>query len=50
MCLLSNFIKYNHKLHTPEIETVIKSLPPTPKRAQGQMASQVNSINHLEKS
>ena len=32
-----------------EIETVIKNLP-TNKKAQGQMASQANSIKHLEKS
>ena len=32
-----------------EIEAVIKNLPP-PKKAQDQMASQENSIKHLEKS
>ena len=31
-----------------EIEAVIKNLPP--KKAQDQMASQENSIKHLEKS
>ena len=37
----------NRPLKSNEIETVIKNLPT---KAQDQMASQVNSIKHLEKS
>ena len=39
----------NRPITSTEIETVIKYLP-TNKKAQDQMASQVNSIKHLEKS
>ena len=38
----------NRAITSTEIETVIKNLPAT--KAQDQMASQVNSIKHLEKS
>ena len=38
----------NRPITSNEIETVIKNLPT--KKAQDQMASQVNSIKHLEKS
>ena len=37
----------NTPITSTEIETVIKNLPTT--KAQDQMASQVNSIKHLEK-
>ena len=44
----------NKPITTTEIEAVIKNLPPHPtppqKKAQDQMASQENSIKHLEKS
>ena len=38
----------NNQITSTEIEAVIKNLPP--KKAQDQMASQENSIKHLEKS
>ena len=38
----------NNPITSPEIEAVIKNLPKT--KAQDQMASQENSIKHLEKS
>ena len=38
----------NNPITSTEIETVIKNLPKT--KAQDQMASQENSIKHLEKS
>ena len=38
----------NRPITSNEIETVIKNLPTT--KVQDQMASQVNSIKHLEKS
>ena len=38
----------NRPIISTEIETVIKNLPTT--KAQDQMASQANSIKHLEKS
>ena len=38
----------NNLITSPEIEAVIKNLPKT--KAQDQMASQENSIKHLEKS
>ena len=38
----------NRAITSNEIETVIKNLPT--KKVQDQMASQVNSIKHLEKS
>ena len=38
----------NRPITSNEIETVIKNLPT--KKVQDQMASQVNSIKHLEKS
>ena len=38
----------NRPITNTEIETVIKNLQQT--KAQGKMASQVNSIKHLEKS
>ena len=38
----------NRPITSTEIETVIKNLPT--KKAQDQMASQANSIKHLEKS
>ena len=38
----------NRPITSTEIETVIKNLPT--KKVQDQMASQVNSIKHLEKS
>ena len=38
----------NRPITSMEIETVIKNLPQT--KAQDQMASQENSIKHLEKS
>ena len=38
----------NRPITSTEIETVIKNLPAT--KAQDQMASQVNSIKHSEKS
>ena len=38
----------NNIITTTEIETVIKNCPKT--KAQGQMASQENSIKHLENS
>ena len=38
----------NRQITSPEIETVMKNLPT--KTAQDKMASQVNSIKHLEKS
>ena len=38
----------NRPITSTEIETVIKNLPT--KKAQDEMASQVNSIIHLEKS
>ena len=38
----------NRPITSTEIETVIKNLPTT--KAQDQMASQANSIKHLEKS
>ena len=38
----------NRPITSTEIETVIKKLPTT--RVQDQMASQANSIKHLEKS
>ena len=38
----------NRSITITEIETVIKNLPA--KKAQDQMASQANSIKHLEKS
>ena len=38
----------NRPITSTEIETVIKNLPKT--KAQDQMASQANSIKHLEKS
>ena len=38
----------NRPITSTEIETVSKNLPTT--KAQDQMASQVNSIKHLEKS
>ena len=40
--------KINRPITSTEIETVIKNLPTT--KAQDQMASQANSIKHLEKS
>ena len=46
----------NNPITTTEIEVVIKNLPPhyhplpKKKKAQDQMASQENSIKHLEKS
>ena len=40
----------NNPTTSTEIEAVIKNLPPPKKKAQDQMASQENSINHLEKS
>ena len=39
----------NRPITSTEIETVIKNLP-TNKKTQDQMASQANSIKHLEKS
>ena len=39
----------NNPITSTKIEAVIKNLPPKTK-AQGQMASQDNSIKHLEKS
>ena len=39
----------NNPIATTEIEAVIKNLPKKPK-AQDQIASQENSIKHLEKS
>ena len=39
----------NNPITSTEIEAVIKNLPPKTK-AQDQMASQENSIKHLEKS
>ena len=38
----------NNPITSPEIEAVIKNLPKS--KAQDQMASQENSIKHLEKS
>ena len=38
----------NNLITSTEIEAMIKNLPKT--KAQGQMASQENSIKHLEKS
>ena len=38
----------NNPITSTEIEAVIKNLPP--KKAQDQMASQENSMKHLEKS
>ena len=38
----------NNPITSPEIEAVIKNLPRT--KAQDQIASQDNSIKHLEKS
>ena len=38
----------NRSITSTDIETVIKNFPKT--KAQDQMASQVNSIKHLEKS
>ena len=38
----------NRPITSTEIETVFKNLPTT--KVQDQMASQVNSIKHLEKS
>ena len=38
----------NRPITSTKIETVIKNLPKT--KAQQQMASQANSVNHLEKS
>ena len=38
----------NNPITSPEVEAVMKNLPP--KTAQDQMASQENSIKHLEKS
>ena len=42
----------NKPITRTEIETVIKNHPPPQKKtkAQGQMASLVNSVKHLEKS
>ena len=40
--------KMNGPITSTEIETVIKKLPQT--KVQDQMASQANSIKHLEKS
>ena len=40
----------NNPTTSTEIEAVIKNLPPPKKKAQDQMASRENSINHLEKS
>ena len=44
----------NNQITNTEIETVIKNLSPhqkkKKKKAQGQMASQRNSVKHLEKS
>ena len=40
----------NKPITSTEIEAVIKNLPCPPKKAQDQMASQENSIKHLEKS
>ena len=39
----------NNPMTSTEIEAVIKNIPPKTK-AQNQMASQENSIKHLEKS
>ena len=39
----------NKPITSTEIEAVIKNLPCPPKKAQDQMASQENSIKHLEK-
>ena len=41
--------KMNRPITSNEIQTVIKNLPIN-KKVQDQMASQVNSIKHLEKS
>ena len=40
----------NKPITSTEIEAVIKNLPCPPKKAQDQMASQENSIKHLENS
>ena len=40
----------NNPITNTEIEAVIKNLPKKKKKAQNQMASQENSIKHLEKS
>ena len=40
----------NNPITNTEIEAVIKNLPKKKKKAQKQMASQENSIKHLEKS
>ena len=40
----------NNPITSTEIEAVIKNLPCPPKKAQDQMASQENSIKHLENS
>ena len=48
---LSQEIKImNSPITSTEIEAVIKNLPCPPKKAQDQMASQENSIKHLENS
>ena len=40
----------NNPITNTEIEAVIKNLPKTKTKAQDQMASQENSIKHLDKS
>ena len=40
----------NKPIASSEIKTVMKKISPQKTKAQGQMASQMNSIKHLEKS
>ena len=40
----------NKPIASSEIKTVMKKISPQKTQAQGQMASQMNSIKHLEKS